>query len=290
MQSMTGFGRGEARNDHLEISVEISSVNRKSLEVAVSLPREWQAMERALSELVRSKTLRGKVSVYVNVTKTASAAGLDWDDEQLLATVNRLRAFAEKNGLSTDIAPDTLVRLISSLDTGADMPDAASATPLVTEALTQALDGFCAMRAEEGVALKKDVAERIGVLADRVGRMRALSTETVPRYRELLMQRLQKAGLELDLDDERVLKEIALFADRSDISEELTRLDSHLEQFRATLDEDGAIGRKMDFLCQEINREFNTCGSKANHLDLTRHVLECKNELERIREQAQNVE
>jgi uncharacterized protein (TIGR00255 family) len=112
----------------------------------------------------------------------------------------------------------------------------------------------------------------------------------VPHYRDLLLQRLQKAGLELDLDDERVLKEIAIFADRCDITEELTRLDSHFEQFAQTLRHPGAVGRKLDFLCQEINREINTIGSKANNIDITKYVIECKNELERIREQVQNIE
>ncbi len=290
MQSMTGFGRGEARDEHLEISVEVSSVNRKSLEVMCSLPREWQSLERDLTDMVRASALRGKVSVYVNATKVGQGGALDWDDEQLAATVKRLRAFARAHELSEEISAEALVRIIMSLDSGSGLPEADAAKALVESALKGALEGFTAMRAEEGAALAQDFSQRIGLLAGHVEQMRQQAGGTVPKYREILFQRLQKAGLELDLDDERVLKEIALFADRSDVTEELTRLASHLEQFTATMREDGAIGRKMDFLCQEINREINTVGSKANHLELTRLVLECKNELERIREQAQNVE
>jgi uncharacterized protein (TIGR00255 family) len=290
MQSMTGFGRGESRNEHLEITVEVSSVNRKSLEVGVSLPREWQSMERDLSEAVRGCALRGKVSVYVQVRRVGQGAGLDWDDEKVLATVRRLESFAHEHGMTIVPDGDLLLRVINSLDTGSELPEAEAAKPLVMEALTPALEGFAAMRASEGETLKKDLLERIAFLEQQVEKMRATAAEVVPTYREQLFARLQKAGLELELDDERVLKEIALFADRADIAEELTRLSSHLEQFRATMEEEGAIGRKMDFLCQEIHREVNTSGSKANQLELTRLVIDCKNELERIREQAQNVE
>ena len=290
MQSMTGFGRGEARNESLEITVEVSSVNRKSLEVGVSLPREWQSLERDMTEVVRGCTLRGKVSVYTQVRRTGQGAGLDWDDEKVLATVRRLEAFAHEHGMTIAPDGDLLLRVINSLDTGSELPTAEAAQPLVMQALSQALDGFKAMRASEGETLKQDLLGRIGFLEEQVVKMRDTAEDVVPHYREQLFQRLQKAGLELDLDDERVLKEIALFADRADIAEELTRLASHLEQFKSTLEEDGAIGRKMDFLCQEIHREVNTSGSKANQLELTRLVIDCKNELERIREQAQNVE
>lgn len=290
MQSMTGFGRGEARNESVEITVEVSSVNRKSLEVGVSLPREWQSLERDVNEAVRGVALRGKVSVYVQVRKVGHGAGLDWDDEKVLATVRRLESFAHEHGMTIAPDGDLLLRVINSLDTGSTLPEAEVAQPLVMGALKQALEGFAAMRASEGEALKKDLLERLAFLEGQVVKMRETVADVVPTYREQLFARLQKAGLELELDDERVLKEIALFADRADIAEELTRLSSHLEQFKSTLDEDGAIGRKMDFLCQEIHREINTSGSKANQLELTRLVIDCKNELERIREQAQNVE
>ena len=224
MQSMTGFGRGEARDEQLEISVEVSSVNRKSLEVMCSLPREWQALERDMADLVRGCALRGKVSVYVNATKAGQGGALDWDDEQLAATVKRLRAFAEVQGIGDSINGDALVRIILSQGTGSALPEADAGKPLVEAALKAALEGFSAMRTEEGAALKQDITDRIGLLAGYVEQMRALAGETVPKYRELLFQRLQKAGLELDLEDERVLKEIALFADRSDVTEELTRL------------------------------------------------------------------
>ncbi|MGE9293805.1 MAG: YicC/YloC family endoribonuclease [Puniceicoccales bacterium] len=290
MQSMTGFGRGEARNEHVEITVEVSSVNRKSLEVGVSLPRDWQSLERDITEAVRGCALRGKVSVYVQVRKGAQGGGLDWDDEKVLSTVRRLETFAHEHGMAIAPDGDLLLRVINSLDTGSELPEADAAKPLLMQAVGAALEGFAAMRASEGEALKKDLLERLAFLEDQVVNMRTVAEEVVPTYREQLFARLQKAGLELELDDERVLKEICLFADRADISEELTRLSSHIEQFRATLEEEGAIGRKMDFLCQEIHREVNTSGSKANQIELTRIVIDCKNELERIREQAQNVE
>jgi uncharacterized protein (TIGR00255 family) len=146
------------------------------------------------------------------------------------------------------------------------------------------------MRATEGAALAKDLLQQLKDLEAQCQIIARHAQQTAEQYRDTLLQRLQKLGLELDLEDERLLKELALFADRSDLSEELTRLDAHLEQFRSFIDSKEAQGRKMDFLCQEINRELNTSGSKSNSIEITRAVLEGKNILERIREQVQNVE
>jgi len=183
-----------------------------------------------------------------------------------------------------------LLAIIKALDSSEELPEWPEVMPVVAQALKAALSAFNEMRATEGAALEADIRARLDAIALWCARIQQDSQGTVARYRELLLERLQKAGLELDLSDERVLKELALFADRCDITEELTRLESHLAQFAQTLSRPEPVGRKLDFICQELNRETNTIGSKANNLDVTRHVIEIKNELERIREQVQNIE
>ncbi|WOO39949.1 YicC/YloC family endoribonuclease [Rubellicoccus peritrichatus] len=290
MLSMTGYGRGNASGEDLEITVELSSVNRKGLEVGASLPREWQGMERTLCDDVRKAVSRGKVSIALRIESLTEKSGLSWDDAAVKSSIARLSTLAKE--VNTDFTPnaDALLRLIGLLDTSGKLPDWEEVLPVVKAALSAALSHFVEMRSKEGAALADDMRARLSLLRESTANIRSLSTKTVPHYRELLLERLQKAGLELELEDERVLKEIAIFADRCDIAEELTRLESHFEQFEETLQQKEPVGRKLDFICQELFREINTVGSKANNIDVTRLVIEMKNELERIREQVQNVE
>ena len=290
MRSMTGFGRSTQHDATLEITVEINSVNRKSLDIAVSLPREWQGLEASLLECCRSKLLRGKVSVYLQARVAGRPDGLNCDFQRVSAALSTLRELAAANAVAFEPDADLLLRLVTTVNTSSALPDGDECWPLIETALLSALTELDAMRAAEGAALLSDVVGRVEWMQGIAAAIQKCAASVVPQYRELLRQRLNKAGLELNLDDERVLKEIALFADRCDISEEITRLSSHFEQFLATAQAQGAVGRKLDFICQEINREVNTIGSKANNLEITRHVIECKNELERIREQVQNVE
>jgi len=287
---MTGYGRGASQRGGLAVIVELSAVNRKGLEVSTSLPREWLGMERELSEQVRTQVSRGKVNIILRLETSEATPGLQWDESAVLATMERLKALSENAGVAFQPNTEAILRLIGMMDTAGALPSWEDALPVVNVALTEALEAFSGMRKTEGRALAVDLAARIDTLRIHLKAIAEGVGKTVPRYRELLLERLQKAGLELNLEDERVLKEIALFADRCDVSEELTRLESHLEQFVGELGSTEAVGRKLDFLCQEIFREINTVGSKANLLEVTRSVIEMKNELERMREQVQNVE
>lgn len=290
MLSMTGYGRGNASGDDLSITMELSSVNRKGLEVNASLPREWQGMERTLCDEVRKAVSRGKVSIALRLETLGEQRGLSWDEAAVKSSIERLSTLAgEVNATFTPDA-DALLRLIGLLDTSGKLPDWEAILPVVQKALSLAIGQFVEMRKKEGGALAEDMQARLSLLKSWAGEIRSLSENTVPRYRELLLERLQKAGLELDIQDERVLKEISIFADKCDIAEELTRLESHFGQFEETLSITEPVGRKLDFLCQELFREINTVGSKANNIDVTRLVIEMKNELERIREQVQNIE
>jgi len=297
MQSMTGFGAGKAPlaaaragAGAREAQAEASSVNRKGLELAVSLPREWSALEAPLTELARARLHRGHVRLAVTMHEPASAGASNWDEARVAQAFEQLRALAERFDVA--FSPDAGLLLRLAQGTGGDaapMP-AEEAWPAVQAATTAALEQLVTARRREGEALLRDLAGRLAILSRLREEIAPLAPESVTRYREGLHARLRQIGLEVDLNDERVLREIALFADRCDIAEELTRLESHLAQFAKTLGADGPVGRQLDFMCQEIHREINTIGSKAQHLEITRRVLEAKNEIERIREQVQNVE
>lgn len=288
--SMTGFGRGQVTVEGIDLSVEFNSVNRRNLEISVSLPREWQSLEKEIQELVRTRVNRGKLHVFIQANPAAAEAGLHWDETGLESSLRRLGELAGRHGISWPPDGSALVRLAALNKVDAILPGVDNVRESLIGQVETALGKLMEMRQAEGAALGDDLAQRARQLADYLTEIRELSVGTVPRYRELLFQRLGQADLPLDLSDDRILKEIALFADKCDISEEVTRLESHLTQYSECLSEGSPVGRKLEFITQEINREFNTIGSKANNIEVNRLVIEAKNEIERIREQLQNIE
>ncbi|MGF1483441.1 MAG: YicC/YloC family endoribonuclease [Opitutales bacterium] len=287
---MTGYGGGAATQPPLAISVEVVSVNRRNLEIAAAVPREWPPLERLINDRARERFARGKLSVTVRVLREGNNAALQWDEAELAATIDKLKASASAMNVPFEPSADAFIRIVLSHTGSAELPDFADCETAAAEAVDAAFAQLTEMRRNEGATLSADLTERLQRLQQAHDSIAKEAPGSVERYRDLLFQRLRQAGLELDLDDERVLREIALFTDRCDISEELTRLASHLEQGRECLDSREPVGRKLDFLCQEIHRELNTIGSKANNLAITKSVIEAKNELERFREQVQNVE
>jgi uncharacterized protein (TIGR00255 family) len=290
MKSMTGYGRATAALEGFSLTIAVSSVNRKTLDLTIGAPDEWESLEPAIGELVRKYATRGKVHVDIEVTGDKSASETTWDESAASEAVDRLEQFAARKGLKFEPSPELLWQVANSQRRATEFPSAETAEAVVIETLTSALRSFAAMRAKEGEALLVDFIQRMAVLQRHVDAIVNRAPQVPANYREQLMKRLRDAGLELDLNDERVLREIALFADRSDVTEEITRLRSHFEQFSALLRSEGEMGRKSEFILQEIGREVNTIGSKANDLTIARAVIELKNELERIREQIANVE
>jgi uncharacterized protein (TIGR00255 family) len=290
MKSMTGYGRATGSIGSFSLTVQVSSVNRKTLDLAVRLPNGWDSLEAAVGEQVRRFASRGRVSVVIELTGDRGSSEVVWDETEVNEAIDRLAALAAMRGVAFIPSAELLWSVANSQRKTAELPAAEEAGPVVTGTLTAALRAFSAMRAQEGEALLVDFIGRLAVLRSHVDAIAARAPLVAPSYRELLMQRLRQAGLELDVSDERVLREIALFADRSDVTEELTRLRSHFEQFTTLLRSDAEIGRKSEFILQEIGREVNTIGSKANDLTISRAVIELKNELERVREQIANVE
>jgi uncharacterized protein (TIGR00255 family) len=287
---MTGYGRAIGHVAGYAVTVQVSSVNRRSLDLTVSLPEEWESLEPAVAEEVRKVASRGKVHVEVEAKVTDGGEEAAWDEAGVRNVLKRLAALAAAEGISFHPTPELLWEVASSSKRATAAAGADLAKEAILEALARALHEFAVMRAKEGEALLVDFLARVAALRRLVESVAARSPHVVPAYRETLLKRLREAGLELDLSDERVLKEIALFADRCDTTEEITRLRSHLDQLSHLLRSDGEIGRKGEFLLQEMGREVHTVGSKANDLAIARSVIELKNELEKVREQMANVE
>lgn len=287
---MTGYGRATAALGAHTLTVQVSSVNRKTLDLAIRLPAGWDALEPAVGDLVRKVAHRGRISLGIELSGAGRGNELAWDEAAVGAALDRLAELARSRDVPFVATPELLWAVVCSQRQAAGMPDPEASAPLVTAATAEALRAFAAMRAREGEALLIDFIPRLETLHRQIEVIAARAPAVPAAYREQLLQRLRQADLELDVADERVLREVALFADRCDVTEELTRLRSHLDQFAALIRADGEIGRKAEFLLQEIGREVNTIGSKANDLAIARAVIELKNELERIREQMANVE
>jgi uncharacterized protein (TIGR00255 family) len=287
---MTGYGRATAAIGRFTLTVQVSSVNRKTLDLTLALPDEWESLEPAIGGLVRKFASRGKVHVDLELTGERSPTEPAWDEDAAASVIQRLEAFASRQGVEFKPTAELLWQVANSQRRSGDFPPAEEARATVEETLTTALREFAAMRAREGEALLVDFIRRAELLHRHVELIATRAPQVPVNYREQLMKRLRDAGLELDLGDDRVLREIALFADRCDVTEEITRLRSHFEQFNALLRTEGEIGRKSEFILQEIGREVNTIGSKANDIAIARDVIDLKNELERVREQMANVE
>jgi uncharacterized protein (TIGR00255 family) len=290
MKSMTGYGRATAALSGFTLTVQVSSVNRKTLDLTVALPEEWESLEPAIGTLVRKFAARGKVHVDIELTGDKSSKEATWDEAAAAKALKRVAAFAAKQKVPFVPTPELLWQVANAQRITQEMPTAEAAQPVVSATLTKALRAFAAMRAKEGESLLVDFIKRCESLHRHVEAIATRASQVPANYREQLLKRLRDAGLELKLDDERVLREIALFADRCDVTEEITRLRSHFEQFMGLLKSDGEVGRKGEFILQEVGREVNTIGAKANDLTIARVVIELKNELERVREQIANVE
>lgn len=287
---MTGYGRGIVFSDGLELVVELFSLNRRNLDIIFSLPKEWQRLERPLSEQVRKRIQRGRVQATVRVERKAEEEPIYWDQARVSQILNRLAELAKDQGIPFEPDADLLFEIAMTHGQSVELEPSDQILSMASEALQDALEELMKMRVQEGKALESDLKGKCRQLSQWLEKVRVESDELITHYRQVLLRNLKEADLELDLDDTRILKEIALFADRCDISEEITRIDSHLGQFLEDLQADGMLGRKLDFILQEVNREFNTIGAKGNHLEITRAVIESKNEIERMREQLQNVE
>jgi uncharacterized protein (TIGR00255 family) len=291
MRSMTGYGKGEAASDGLKVCVEIQSLNRKQMDVALALPKGLQVLEARVREMLVSAVSRGRLNVSVTLHQSADALASSAIDRDLARTyAAAMQALRDELGLAGEITLDAILRAPGVVGVQAAVPDPDAVWEPLSRALSGALGEVIRMRETEGGHLAADLRARLNVVQSHSDAIAQRVPEIQRLYRAQLLSRLEAACIDVPVDDERILRELALYADRSDVSEELTRLHSHFQQFTKLLESGAPVGRTLDFLVQEIARELNTLSVKSNDAETSRRVVEAKAELERIREQIQNLE
>ncbi len=288
---MTGYGRAVETVNGREFTVELRSVNNRYLDTTVRLPRVLSFGEDAVRQAVKAAVSRGKVDVYISLrTEGAEDAKVSLNSAVLAGYLAAMRRMAQEFEVRDDISVSTLSRLPEVFTVERPEVDEEQLLSDLLTVLNKAIEGFETMRAAEGAALERDLRNRAGTLLDLVAQVEAGSAKTVEDYRARLTAKLQEVLSSTSIDESRILTEAAIFADKIAVDEETVRLRSHLHQMEHMLTTGGAVGRKLDFLLQEMNREANTIGSKCSDLALARLVVEMKAELEKIREQTQNIE
>jgi uncharacterized protein (TIGR00255 family) len=288
---MTGYGKGEAAREGFRVCVEIHTINRKQLDVSLNLPRSLQILEPKIREALHARISRGRLNLNLTLTQTAqSASGSAIDFELARVYAAEIRRLKAELNLSGELTMDTLLRVPGILtNASGELEPEVAWTPIQT-ALNAALNALVAMREQEGRNLAADLIGRLAKLRGIVGEIRERSPTLTENYRHQIFTRLKTIDKELLPGDERLLKEIAIFADKCDITEELIRLESHFGQLDNLITQSDPAGRTLDFLVQEIAREFNTLSVKSNDAPISQAVVAAKTEIERIREQVQNIE
>ncbi len=292
--SMTGFGRSEAIKASLRIVVELKSVNNRYCDIQIRLPRTLNAMEMRVRELIASRVNRGKVDAFISFTDDGpDAARVSCNFALAHAYTEAIRQIGDREDITLQLSASRIASLADVMQLEPSPAPLDLVRPLLEEAVTAALEELCQMRRLEGERLAADISHRAALLEQLRQEIAQRAPLVVTEYRTRLLSRINELlgdGAAEIMDEARLAAEIALFADKCAIDEELVRLASHLEQVGSLVSLAEPVGKKLDFLVQEINRELNTIGSKANDLTLTRYVVQMKSELEKIREQVQNLE
>lgn len=291
MYSMTGYGRGSAMCDGREITVEFKSVNHRYLDISMRLPRHLAFLEDVLRRLLSENLSRGHIDVFINYRNTRSDARSVRIDTALLdAYLSAAKETAARFDLQNDIGLNAALRLPDVTEIAEADEDRDAVSALCTEAATVAIAELKQMRLLEGERLKADLSARVDTVLSLAEKIAVRAPLVIEEYRQKLNDRIEQLLQTTEIDRTRLATEVALFADRASIDEEIVRLNSHVAQMRLLMADGEPVGRKLDFVVQEMNREFNTIGSKANDGTLTSCVLSGKNEIEKIREQVQNIE
>jgi len=294
IRSMTGYGRGEGAYEGVNITVELRSVNNRYLDCSVKMPRTYIFAEDALKERVQRKVSRGKVDVFVNIVHTGGEAlSVTVNEELAKGYIDALWRLYELGGgqkVKMDYSATDLARFQDVLIVEKQEEDLETVKAQLLEVLDQALEDFNAMRTREGEKLATDILNRAVTIENLTALVEERSPKTVAEYRAKLETRMQEVLQNVQIEPARLLTEAAIFADKVAVDEETVRLRSHLGQLREMLGKGGAVGRKLDFLIQEFNREANTIGSKCSDIEITKTVVDIKAEIEKIREQIQNIE
>ncbi len=291
IRSMTGFGRGEASGEAVNLTVEIKTVNHRYLDISIRLPKEFNLLEEDIRTQIRKALNRGRVDAFVRYTlppESVRPVAINLALAKLY--FEKAGELRQQTGINSELGLADLLRLPEVVQLTETELDADALRSTLNAAVEQAIAGVTAMREQEGSRLAEDMGSRLDVLADLLVKVEQRSPQVVEDYRERLQTRLHELLQDNMIEPSRLAQEVAMFADRSCISEEIVRLRSHFVQFKKLLKAEDAVGRKLDFLVQEMNREVNTIGSKANDAEMAILVVDMKSELEKIREQAQNIE
>lgn len=291
LKSMTGYGHAQKTVHGKDITVEIRSVNHKFLDFTAKVPRSYAFVEDKIRTFVKDRISRGKVDVFVSIARSDDTAADVVLNESLAAGyVAALRRLGEKFGLVDDISISSVARYTDIFTVKKPEENEDELWNDVSEVLNEALDGFVRMRETEGAKLYDDVMSRMNVILATVGRIEERSPETLANYSARLREKIEELKGDTSIDEQRLLTEIAIFADKIAVDEETVRLRSHFAQMKDMLDSGEAVGRRLDFIVQEMNREANTIGSKCQDAEIAHMVVEIKAEIEKIREQIQNIE
>ena len=290
IRSMTGYGRGIYEKDGREYTVEIKSINHRYNDISIKMPRYLNFLEDRIRQYISKSISRGKMEVFVSVKNiTVDSKNIAIDKTLAGEYITSMRELIKEYGLKDEISVTSLLKLPDIITTS-DIEDEDAYWLAIQNALDTAIANIIKAKEVEGEKLKNDIEQRLNVISDYVDIVKEKSAGLLEEYKTKLINRVNELGASNIIDENRIGMEIVLFADKSSICEEVTRLYSHITSLREMLKSNGPIGKKIDFLVQEMNRETNTIGSKANNIGITNYVVEMKNEIENIREQVQNIE
>ncbi len=290
--SMTGFGRGEAAQDQFKFIVEIKTVNHRYLDILIRMPKKLNQFEDRIKAIIKSKISRGRVEIYITAEESVADDFVITPNFAVLDQYHKaMESIKDRYGISDTISLSMLSRYPDALKTESKESDEELIWNTLSEATSKAMEALMDMRLREGASLRTDIVERVAVIRKTAADIDSFSPQILAAYRQKMTDRIREILDEtVELDEGRILHEVAIYADKSNVAEEIVRLNCHLDQVGRILDDPAPAGRKLDFLVQEMNREINTIGSKSPDLTIANHVIEVKSEIEKIREQIQNIE
>lgn len=290
IKSMTGYGRAKLSKDDREYQIEIKSVNHRYLDISVRIPKQLSYLEETIKKEIAKKVKRGKIDVFVTFENNSlEGKEIKINTELAKAYIDELKKLAEKENILSDIQVTEISKYPDVLNIQSSQDDE-KITKEVLETITIATDNLVQMRETEGNKISEDLLKRLNTINKKVEEIAKLSTGLIEEYVVKLEERINEILKNQEIDKTRLAQEVVIYADKCSIEEEVTRLNSHISQFKNLLNSNEAIGKKLDFIIQEMNRETNTIGSKANNLEITNGVIDIKTEIENIREQVQNIE
>jgi len=290
IKSMTGYGRGNISKNDREYQIEIKSVNHRYLDISVKMPRQLSYLEDAIKKEISSKVKRGKIDVFITFNNNSlEGRTIKINTELAHAYITELKKLSEKEEILSDIQVTEISKYPDVLNIQNEQDDDKIKEEVI-EVLNNATDNFICMRQVEGSKISEDLLKRLDYIQVKVNEISKFSTGLIEEYVVKLETRIKEILKDQELDKQRLAQEVVIYADKCSVEEEITRLNSHILQFKNLLNSDEAVGKKLDFIVQEMNRETNTIGSKANNLNITNNVIDLKTEIENIREQIQNIE